>query len=312
MTATTDKATTLAPRPGSARGRWGRPPRNSAPVGTNATMAGARRSSRWWLYGLLVVCLAGVVAPFVWMVLGSFKGEVELRRTPPTWWPESASLDNYTQLFSRLDFGTYFTNSIVVAVAVTAGNLLFCSMLGYALAMLDFKGKKALFTIVMATLMIPGVVTFVPLFVLVANAGLIDSLPGLILPFLVSPFGVFLMRQFISGLPRDLLDAGRVDGAGELRIFARIILPLCGPALATLGILTFLGSWNNFLWPLVVAQSEDSYTLPVALALYSKGQNSTNYGLLLAGATVVVLPVLAVFLAFQRKFIEGIATTGIK
>ena len=276
-------------------------------------MIGTRKSSgHWWLYAILTVCLVAVISPFVWMVLGSFKSEGELRQSPPTWWPEAASLDNYTQLFSRLDFGTYFANSIVVAIVVTAGNLLFCSMLGYALAMLEFPGKRALFVIVMATLMIPGVVTFVPLFVLVANVGLIDSLPGLILPFLVSPFGVFLMRQFIMGLPRDLLDAGRVDGAGELRIFARIILPLCGPALATLGILTFLGSWNNFLWPLVVAQTEDTYTLPVALALYSTGQNSTNYGLLLAGATVVVLPVLAVFLAFQRRFIEGIATTGIK
>jgi len=195
---------------------------------------------------------------------------------------------------------------------VTAGNLLFCSMLGYALAMLNFRGKNVVFVAVLATLMIPGVVTFVPLFVLVANAGLVDTLPGLVLPFLVAPFGVFLMRQFILGLPRDLLDAGRVDGAGELRIFARIILPLCGPALATLGILTCLGSWNNFLWPLVVAQTEKTYTLPVALALYSKGQNSTNYGLLLAGATVVVIPILLLFVAFQRKVIEGIATTGIK
>jgi multiple sugar transport system permease protein len=276
-------------------------------------MNGNRRGSgRWWLYAILSVALVAVVAPFVWMVLSSFKGEGELRQAPPTWWPHSASLDNYTQLFSKLDFGTYFTNSIVVAVAVTAGNLLFCSMLGYALAMLEFRGKRALFAVVMATLMIPGVVTFVPLFVLVANAGLINTLPGLFLPFLVSPFGVFLMRQFILGLPRDLLDAGRVDGAGELRIFARIILPLCGPALATLGILTFLGSWNNFLWPLVVAQSDRVYTLPVALALYSTGQNSTQYGLLLAGATVVVLPMLLVFLVFQRRFIEGIATTGIK
>lgn len=271
-----------------------------------------KSTGRPWLYVVLSVCLLAVVAPFVWMVLGSFKTEGELRQSPPTWWPHTATLDNYTHLFARLDFGTYFTNSIVVAVVVTAGNLLFCSMLGYALAMLEFPGKRALFLVVMATLMIPGVVTFVPLFVLVANAGLIDTLPGLILPFLVTPFGVFLMRQFILGLPKDLLDAGRVDGAGELRIFARIILPLCGPALATLGILTFLGSWNNFLWPLVVAQTEDTYTLPVALALYSKGQNSTNYGLLLAGATVVLLPVLAVFLAFQRRVIEGIATTGIK
>lgn len=271
-----------------------------------------RSTSQIVLYVVLTLALVAVAAPFIWMVLGSFKSEGELRQVPPTWWPKAASLDNYTQLFSRLDFGTYFVNSTLVAVAVTAGNLLFCSMLGYALAMLDFAGKRVVFATVMATLMVPGVVTFVPLFVLVANAGLIDSLPGLILPFLVSPFGVFLMRQFILGLPRDLLDAGRVDGAGELRIFARIILPLCGPALATLGILTFLGSWNSFLWPLVVAQTEQNYTLPVALALYSTGQNSTNYGLLLAGATVVVIPVLAVFMIFQRRFIEGIATTGIK
>lgn len=271
-----------------------------------------RKHGNWWLYAVLVVALLAVAAPFVWMVLGSFKSEGELRQAPPTWWPQTASLDNYTQLFSRLDFGTYFTNSVVVAVVVTAGNLLFCSMLGYALAMLDFPGKRALFVLVLTTLMIPGVVTFVPLFVLVANAGLVDTLPGLFLPFLAAPFGVFLMRQFILGLPKDLVDAGRVDGCGELRIFARIILPLCGPALATLGILTFLASWNNFLWPLVVAQTEKTYTLPVALALYSTGQNSTQYGLLLAGATVVLLPVLVVFLAFQRRFIEGIATTGIK
>jgi multiple sugar transport system permease protein len=270
------------------------------------------QKSRWWLYLVLTVAVIAVAAPFIWMLLGSFKTTTELRMSPPTWWPQNPTLDNYTELFSKNNFGNYFVNSIIVAVVVTAGNLLFCSMLGYALAMLDFRGKKFVFLAVMTTLMIPGVVTFVPLFVLVANAGLIDTLPGLILPFLVSPFGVFLMRQFILGLPRDLLDAGRVDGAGELRIFARIILPLCGPALATLGILTFLGSWNNFLWPLVVAQTDSHYTLPVALALYSTGQNSTQYGLLLAGATVVVLPILAVFLVFQRRFIEGSATTGIK
>ena len=271
-----------------------------------------RTRPNWLLYAVLTVVLVVVVAPFVWMVLGSFKTQGELLQNPPTWWPQTATLDNYTQLFSRLNFKQYFFNSTVVAVAVTAGNMLFCSMVGYALAMLDFRGKKALFVVVMATLLIPGVVTFVPLFVLVTNIGLTNSLPGLILPFLVTPFGVFLMRQFISGLPRDLLDAGRVDGASELRIFARIILPLCGPALATLGMLTFLGSWNNFLWPLVVAQEESKFTLPVALSLYAKGQNSTEYGLLLAGATVVIVPILALFLVLQRRVIEGIATTGIK
>jgi multiple sugar transport system permease protein len=275
-------------------------------------MNSTQTKGRWWLYLLLTLAVVAVAAPFIWMVLGSLKPNVELRQSPPTWLPANPSFDNYTQLFSRLSFTTYFMNSTIVALVVTAGNLLFCSMLGYALALLNFRGKNVVFVAVLGTLMIPGVVTFVPLFVLVANAGLVDTLPGLFLPFLVAPFGVFLMRQFILGLPRDLLDAGRVDGASELRIFARIILPLCGPALATLGILTFLASWNNFLWPLVVAQTEDSYTLPVALALYSKGENATNYGLLLAGATVVVIPVLLIFLAFQRKVIEGIATTGIK
>ncbi len=263
-------------------------------------------------YLLLSIALIAVTAPFIWMFLGSFKTEGELRQAPPTWWPQMATLDNYTQLLAGQNFGRFFMNSVIVAAAVTVGNLLFCSMLGYALAMLNFRFKNIVLVVVLGTMMIPGVVTFIPQFVLVVNLGLADTLTALILPFLVGPFGVFLMRQFIMGLPPDLLDAGRVDGAGELTIFARIILPLLGPALATLGILTFLGSWNNFLWPLVVAQNESTYTLPVALALYATGQNQTNYGLLLAGACVVVAPLLIVFLIFQRRFIEGIATTGIK
>jgi multiple sugar transport system permease protein len=271
------------------------------------------RPSKWWLYVVLALGFVAVVTPFVWMILGSFKSEGELLKAPPTWWPESASLDNYRDLFNKESFLRYFFNSTLVAVCVTIGNLIFCSMVGYALAKLTFRGKKVVFLLVMGTLLIPGMVTFVPLFVLVANLGLIDSYPGLILPFLVAPFGVFLMRQFIIGLPDELLDAGRVDGASEFRIFRQIILPLCGPGLATLGILTFLGSWNNFLWPLVAAQTQDYYTLPVALALFSTGQNVTpHYGILLAGATVVVVPMVIVFLIFQRRFIEGIATTGIK
>ncbi|SDH31231.1 carbohydrate ABC transporter permease [Agrococcus jejuensis] len=268
--------------------------------------------NRWWLYLLLTIALVAVVAPFVWMVLGSLKTDAELRMVPPTFLPEAPTLDNFVEVLTGAGFGRAFLNSTLIALAVTAGNLLFCSMVGYALAMLEFKGRTALFGVIIGTLMIPGLVTFVPLFVLVVNAGLADSLLGLILPFLVTPFGVFLMRQFALGLPIDLVHAARVDGAGELRIFGQVILPLLGPALATLGILTFLGSWNSFLWPLVVAQRADQYTLPVVLALESTGQNQTQYGLLLAGATVVIVPVLAVFLIFQRRFIEGIATTGIK
>lgn len=268
--------------------------------------------NRWWLYLLLTVALLLVITPFVWMVLGSVKTNAELRQVPPSWLPENPTTENFRSLFDRLSFGTYFFNSTLVAVVVTVSNLLFCSMVGYALVMLNFRGKKVIFGLIMGTLMIPGVVTFVPLFVLVANLGLVNTLPGLFLPFLVAPFGVFLMRQFILGLPRDLVEAARIDGAGELAIFGRVILPLLTPALATLGILTFLGSWNNFLWPLVVAQTNDTYTLPVALALVSTGQNQTEYGLLMAGATIVVLPVLIVFLIFQKRFIQGIATTGMK
>jgi multiple sugar transport system permease protein len=160
--------------------------------------------------------------------------------------------------------------------------------------------------------MVPGVVTFMPLFVLVSNLGLANSHAGLILPFLAGAFGVFLMRQFIGNIPDELLDAARVDGAGEHYIFWRIIMPLCGPAIATLAILTFLGSWNSFLWPLVVANTEKMYTLPVAIALFATGQQETNVALLMAGSVIVILPVLAVFIVLQRYFTQGIAMTGFK
>jgi multiple sugar transport system permease protein len=287
-------------------------PTDTRGTGPGRPAPGRRRRRPVWVYLVLGVGLLVMLAPFLWMLLGSLKPEAEIQRVPPTWWPEAPSLNNYRLLFDRLDFPRFFTNSTFVAVAVTAGNLVFCSMVGYALAKLDFAGKRLLFALVLGMLMVPGVVTFVPLFVLVSNLGLVNTYPGLILPYLVTPLGVFLMRQFISGLPDELLEAARIDGAGEWRIFSRVILPLCGPALATLGILTFLASWNNFLWPLVVAQSEDKYTLPVALALYSVGQNATRYGLLLAGSVVVIVPVIALFVALQRYFVQGIATTGIK
>lgn len=270
------------------------------------------RVARLVLHIVLVLGLLAMVGPFLWMLLSSFKSEGEIREVPPTWWPRDFALGNYTELFDRLSFPTYFTNSVVVAVAVTAGNLVLCSAAGYALAKMRFPGRKALLGLVLGTVMVPGMVTFVPLFVLVSKMGLTNTFAGLILPFLVGAFGVFFMRQFILSIPDELIESARIDGAGEVRIFLRIILPLCRPALATLGILTFLGSWNNFLWPLVVATTEDKYTLPVALALYSVGQNETDYGLLLAGSVVVVVPVLVVFVLLQRHFVRGIATTGLK
>jgi multiple sugar transport system permease protein len=281
-------------------------------VAQTSTQTGGRRPRSVGLHVALIVGLVVMFMPFVWMILSSFKLTREIRRYPTRWIPEEPTLQNYRDLFDRLDFPRYFFNSTIVAVAITAGNLLFCSMLGYALAKLQFPGKRLLLAVMLGTLMIPPFVTFMPLFVIVTNMNLNNTHLGLILPFVVGAFGAFLMRQYILGIPDDLLDAARIDGAGEYRIFFRIVLPLCGPALATLAVLTFLASWNNFLWPLVVASTEDMYTLPVALALFSIGQQESNVGLQMAGAAVVVVPIIVLFYAMQRYVIRGVATTGLK
>ncbi|GAA1121143.1 carbohydrate ABC transporter permease [Kribbella jejuensis] len=276
------------------------------------TASRSLRPARILLYGALALGLIATLAPFAWMFLGSVKPTGEIVAAPSAWLPRSPTLGNFGQLLSKQNFGLYFFNSTVVAASCVLGNLLFSSMAGYAFAKLDFAGKKLLFGLVLTMLIIPGVTTFVPLFVLVSNLGMSNSYLGLILPFVVTPLGVFLMRQFIRDIPDSLLEAARLDGAGEVRIFLRVVVPLCRPPLATLAILTFLAQWNNFLWPLVIAQTEDHYTLPVALALFSVGANGTNYGLLLAGAVTVVTPIVLLFLVLQKQFIQGIAHTGIK
>lgn len=297
------------------------PPPTSSPTAPQGIRTGAparspdqRRATRskWLMYAALIVGMILVAGPFLWMVLGSLKTQAELLRLPPTWWPEDPTLSNYERLFDRLNFPRYFFNSTVVAVAITAGNLVFCSMIGYALAKLEFAGRNKLFLLVMATLMVPQGVIIVPLFILMTNLGLVNTHAGLILPFAAGAFGVFLMRQFMMGIPDELLEAARVDGASEWYLFWRIVMPLSGPALATLGILTFMSSWNMFTWPLVVSTSEEMFTLPVALATFSRGQFSSDYGLLMAGSFVIVTPILIVFMVLQRHFTQGIATTGLK
>lgn len=300
--------TTTLPHRGARR----RGVRRTVPPGRTAAWRRRDRVANAALHLVLALGLLAMVSPFAWMLLSSVKPEGEIRQVPPTWWPQHVTLDNYRELFARLDFPRYFGNSVLVAVVVTAGNLAFCSAAGYALAKLRFPGRRVLTGMVLGTIMVPAMVTFVPQFVLVSNLGLVNTYAGLILPNLALAVNVFLMRQFLQSVPDDLLESARLDGAGELRIFWQIALPLCRPALATVGILTLLGSWNNFLWPMVVATTEDHYTLPVALALYSVGQNQTHYGLLLAGSVVVVVPVLLVFGLLQRNFVAGIATTGLK
>jgi multiple sugar transport system permease protein len=271
---------------------------------------------------LLQVALAAAAGltllPFLWVASGSLRSLDDIRADPGAWLPSEVTFDNFVRLFATQGFSTFLGNSIVVAAVVVAavvvaGNLVAASAAGYALAKFDFAGKRLAFGAVMAALMVPYTATFVPQFVVTMNIGLVDTLAGIALPSLALPISIFIMRQYASAIPDELLEAARIDGAGELRIFFRIFLPLAGPALATITIMSFLASWNNFIWPLVVAQSTSTYTLPVGLAATSQAaQNITDYGLVLAGAVVVMLPVLVLFLFLQRHFVQGVAATGLK
>lgn len=265
----------------------------------------------------LILLWAGLIvmtAPFLWMTLSAFKTRPELAASPPVWIPTDWTLDSFRQLFARLDLPRYFVNSTVVALLVTVCNLVFCSMLGYALAKLNFTGRKGVFAVVLGALMVPGNLMLLPLFVLMSRMQLLNTYAGLVLPFAAGAFGVFLMRQFMYSVPDELLEAARLDGAGEWYIFWRIVMPLVKPALATLSILTFLGSWNNFVWPLIATNDPDKYTLPVALATFAidPNQSAGSNGMLMAGSFLVILPVLFVFVVLQRHFTQGIATVGMK
>jgi multiple sugar transport system permease protein len=277
-----------------------------------ATRPEERTSRRWWLIVLLLLGLVITVVPFLWMLLGSLKTQSELLREPPTWIPESPTADNYTRLWNRLDFPRFFWNSTLISLAITIANVIFCSMIGYALAKLRFVGRDLIFLLVIATLLVPASVMLVPLFVLMSKLDLIDTYWAVILPAAAGPLGVFLMRQFMLAIPDDLLEAARVDGAREFTIFWKIVIPLSAPAIAALGIITFLPSWNALLWPLIVLTSQDNYTLPVALAIFSRGQYAADYGLLMAGSVVLVVPVIIVFLLLQRRFTQSVTMTGIK
>ncbi|MEU0911194.1 carbohydrate ABC transporter permease [Streptomyces althioticus] len=285
------------------------------PVSTQARPRGRGRVRTPLLYAVASLGLLVTSAPFLWMALSAFKTRRDLTASPPVWIPSEWTLSNFSALLGQLDMPRHFLNSLIVAVLVTLCNLLFCSMLGYALAKLEFAGRSKVFGVVLAALMVPGNLLILPLYVLMTKLGLIDTYAGLVLPFAAGAFGVFLMRQFMQSIPDELLEAARIDGAGEWYIFWRIVLPLVKPALATLTIFTFLGSWNNFVWPLIATNDPDKYTLPVALATFANDPNRTvggGNGMLMAGSLLVVLPVLLVFAVLQRHFTQGIATAGLK
>lgn len=252
-----------------------------------------------------------MVAPIVWAALSSMKSQNELAERTPSLLPDQLSLTNYTEALDRFDFTRYFINSVIVTVAATALTLTINSMAAFALAKYNFRGRNALFLLTLATIMIPLQVILLPVYRVVSDLGLTNSLLGLIIPPAATPTGVFLLRQYMLSLPDELLEAARIDGAGELRIFLRIVLPLCRPALAVVAIFSVIWRWNDFLWPRIVAQEESVHTLPVALARLNS-ELVVPFNLVLAMSVMSILPIIVLFLLMQRQIISGIAETGLK
>jgi multiple sugar transport system permease protein len=260
--------------------------------------------------GLLVLAIIAL-APLLWMVSVSFMPSGEASHFPPPLTPSRVTLDNYHTLFGRTGMGGNFINSLIVSVAITLGSLLINTMAGYAFVKLRFAGRERIFQILLAALVIPAQVAMLPLFLLMKQLGLVNSFAGVVIPSLATVFGIFLVRQYARSIPDELLEAARIDGAGELRIFFQIVLPMLKPVLVTLTIFTFMGAWNDFMWPLIVLTDQEHYTLPVALASLSR-EHIMDVELMMAGAVITVIPVLLLFLALQRYYIQGLLLGSVK
>ncbi|MEO8430007.1 MAG: carbohydrate ABC transporter permease [Acidobacteriota bacterium] len=259
----------------------------------------------------LLVGAALTLIPLVWMISASFMPTGQATSEPPVLLPSPPTLANYVTLFTRMNVARNFRNSLVLALVVTVGSFLFNSMAGYAFAKLRFAGRDRIFAFLIAALAIPVQVAMLPLFLLVKGLGLVNTLWGVIVPGLAGIFGIFLIRQYARSIPDEILEAARLDGAGEFRIYWKIVLPLIRPILVTLALFTFLGSWNDFLWPLVVLTDDSRYTLPVALANLV-GEHVQDTELMMAGSVLTVLPVLLVFLVLQRYYVQGIMMGSVK
>ena len=263
---------------------------------------------------LHIVLLGGavtMVAPFVWMVSSSLKKNLEVFHIPPTLIPAVPQWHNYIEIFKVVPYSRWFLNSTFIAVTQTVLYLFIASLAGYTFSRLRFPGREAIFTLYLATLMVPGEVTLIPRFILMKELHLIDTFAAVILPGAFNAYGVFLLRQFFMTLPDSLEEAAILDGASYFRIYWNIILPLAGPALATLGLFSFMGAWNDFLWPLIVINSENMKPLSVGLASFH-GLYETNWPLLMAASTVALIPIVIIFIVAQKYFVQGIALTGLK
>ena len=285
-----------------ANGPAVRPDGHRMPLGNAGTVA-----TFVVLCGLALV----IVFPFIWMLFTSLKPESEIAVFPPQLLPNTWTFENYQNVWSRIPFARLFLNSVAFAGGVTIISLLLDSMSAYALARLDFPGRTMVFYIILIALMLPFQVMFVPLFVTVHDLHLLNSFGGLVIPRATNAFGIFMLRQFFLTIPKELDEAARIDGCSEFSIYWRIILPLSGPALATLAVFHFMYNWNDFLWPLLITSSIEMRTLPAGLALFV-GSHVVEYGVVMAGAILALLPLLIAFVFAQRYFIQGIAMTGIK
>jgi multiple sugar transport system permease protein len=261
--------------------------------------------------GLLVGLMAVSLFPLLWMLSVSLMPPGAASALPPPLLPDAPTLDNYRELFSRAGMLRYLANSLLLAAAVTLLSLVLNTMAGYAFAKLAFAGRERIFKLLIGALVIPGQVAMMPLFLMLKEMGLVNSYGGIVVPAMAGIFGIYLVRQYARTVPDELIEAARVDGAGELRIFATVVVPLLRPVLASLAVFTFLGSWNDFMWPLIVLTDEDLQTLPVALASLSREHVQDNE-LMMAGSVVTVLPVLVLFLLLQRHYIQGLLLGGVK
>lgn len=263
------------------------------------------------LYIILFLVAAITAAPFVWILLTALKGSEDVFAFPPEIIPDEFHFSNFIETWQIVPFGTYILNSTIVAVSMVALNVLLASLAAYPLARMQFKGKAFLFVLILSTMMVPEQVIMIPLYQITMNLGLLNTLTGVILPFSVNAFGIFLMRQFYLSIPKELEDAAIVDGCSPFRIWWNVMLPLSKPAVATLTVFTFVAAWSSFLWPLVILQESEKFTLPVGLA-YLMGTFSANFKYVAAGSIIAIIPVLAVYWFMQRYFIQGILAGGVK
>lgn len=262
------------------------------------------------IHAALILGSVGMLLPFAWMLVTSLKSPPQIFTYPPTLIPKPAVWQNYVDTVRAMPFGRFYLNSLIVSVSVTSLQILTSSLSAFAFARLRFRGREILFLVYLATLMIPFQVTMIPNFILVRYLRWYDTFYALIVPTAFSAFAVFLLRQYFRGIPAELDEAARMDGASSFRIWAQVIMPLSGPVLAALTIFVFLGSWNDFLWPLVVTNSNATRTIPVGLASF-RGQYNTDWHLLMAGSVIALLPVLLVYVFAQKRFVEGITLSGL-